>query len=79
MRKEIKVTDLNSFGNLEVSPPSQAGRREMPRARSSWSSSQPSKESQGLHQEVQHVLGVQRSSPWETTQTGYSWDTRTSS
>nr|XP_012618558.1 protein-arginine deiminase type-4 isoform X1 [Microcebus murinus] len=56
-----EVTGLDSFGNLEVSPPVAVGEKEYPLGRILFgSSSYPSDRSREMHQALQDFLGAQR-------------------
>ncbi|XP_057600499.1 protein-arginine deiminase type-4 [Hippopotamus amphibius kiboko] len=56
-----RVTDLDSFGNLEVSPPVTVGKKEYPLGRILiGDSGYPSKESQEMNQALQDFLGAQQ-------------------
>ncbi|XP_003127696.1 protein-arginine deiminase type-4 isoform X1 [Sus scrofa] len=56
-----RVTDLDSFGNLEVSPPVTVGKKEYPLGRILFGDSgYPSQESQEMHQALQDFLGAQQ-------------------
>ncbi|KAM9111099.1 LOW QUALITY PROTEIN: protein-arginine deiminase type-4-like [Megaptera novaeangliae] len=56
-----RVTDLDSFGNLEVSPPVTVGEKEYPLGRIlTGDSGYPSKESQEMHQDLQDFLSAQQ-------------------
>ncbi|XP_025780978.1 protein-arginine deiminase type-4-like [Puma concolor] len=56
-----EVSDLDSFGNLEVSPPVKVGRKKYPLGRILIGSScYPSKESQEMHQALQDFLSAQQ-------------------
>ncbi|XP_058929966.2 protein-arginine deiminase type-4 isoform X1 [Kogia breviceps] len=59
--KTGKVTNLDSFGNLEVSPPVTVGEKEYPLGRILiGDSGYPSKESQEMHQDLQDFLSAQQ-------------------